>query len=169
MQYPRLNPPFALHRRHVLGGGLAAAAVSLFPWTPALPLEADPATAFFQLSVLLTGRDKLDPVLGQRLLQALQAGNASFNQHTADLLVFLQTRKVPLPELAALLSAEKPPFAALPTQVMAAWYLGVVGDGSQARVVAFEHALNAAAVSDKLKPPTYAYGVPGSWSTNPNA
>lgn len=148
---------------------MAAAAVSLWPWRPALPVAADPATAFFHLSALLTGRATLDPVLGRRLLEALQASNASFHQHTADLLGLLQSRQVPLPELPALLANEKPPFAALPSQVMAAWYLGIVGEGAQARVVAFEHALNATAVADRLKPPTYAYGVPGSWSANPNA
>jgi hypothetical protein len=34
-------------------------------------------------------------------------------------------------------------------------------------VVAYEFALNAQTVSDKLKPPTYAYGVYGSWTANP--
>ena len=164
-----LHPPFALRRRHVIGGALAATTVALWPWKPALPVEADAQAAFMSLSVLLTGRATLDPVLGRRLLGGLQASYASFNQHAADLLGLLQTRKVALPELPALLAAEKPVFAAFPSQVMAAWYLGVVGDGPQARVVAFEHALNAATVADKLKPPTYAYGVPGSWSANPNA
>ncbi len=169
MQSTPLSPPFAMRRRHVIGGALAATTVALWPWKPALPVEADALTAFLTLSQLLTGRATLDPALGRRLLEALQASNAGFNQQAADLLGLLQTRKIPLPELPALLAAEKPAFAALPSQVMAAWYLGIVGGGPQARVVAFEHALNAATVADKLKPPTYAYGVPGSWSTNPNA
>ncbi|NMM75232.1 sugar dehydrogenase complex small subunit [Acidovorax sp. SRB_24] len=163
-----LSPPFALRRRHVIGGALAAATVALWPWTPAFPVEGGAQTTFLTLSQLLTGRDTLDPTLGRRLLEALQASDTSFDQHATDLLDLLQTRKVLLPNLPALLTAEKPPFAALPSQVMAAWYLGVVGDGPQARVVAFEHALNAATVSDKLRPPTYAYGAPGSWSANPN-
>ncbi|WP_348682722.1 sugar dehydrogenase complex small subunit [Acidovorax soli] len=169
MQYSRRSPPFALQRRHVLGGALATAAAALLPWTPVFPVEVDADQAFLALSILLTGRDNLDPALGRRLRQALQSGNDRLDQHTTDLLGLLETRKVPLPDLQAILATEKAAFAALPGQIMTAWYLGVVGKGPQAKVLAFEHALNAVAVSDKLKPPTYAYGAPGSWSHNPNA
>ena len=36
-----------------------------------------------------------------------------------------------------------------------------------ARVVAFGTALNAVVVADVLKPPTYCYGVYGSWTKKP--
>jgi hypothetical protein len=50
---------------------------------------------------------------------------------------------------------------------MSAWYLGIVGEGEHARAVAYESALNAAAVADVLAPPSYCTGEYGSWSRKP--
>jgi len=48
-----------------------------------------------------------------------------------------------------------------------AWFLGVIGSGTKAHVIAYEQALNAQFVADVLKPPTYAYGPYGSWTRKP--
>ena len=70
-------------------------------------------------------------------------------------------------QLQALLDGEHSPLALLPRRIVSAWYLGIVGEGEHARCVAFETALNAAVVADVLKPPTYCYGVYGSWARKP--
>ena len=59
------------------------------------------------------------------------------------------------------------PLATLPRKIVSAWFLGIVGSGEQARCIAYETALNAVIVADVLKPPTYAYGVYGSWEKKP--
>jgi hypothetical protein len=69
--------------------------------------------------------------------------------------------------LQEVLDAEHSALAPLPRRIVTAWYLGVVGEGEHARVVAFETALNAVAVADVLKPPTYCYGAYGSWTKKP--
>jgi hypothetical protein len=51
--------------------------------------------------------------------------------------------------------------------IVRAWYLGIVGTDAQARVVAYEHALNYAQVSDVVVLPTYARGEPHYWAEPP--
>lgn len=79
----------------------------------------------------------------------------------------MQAQQVTLAQLNERLKAEKPEMLAIPGQIMQAWYLGIVGAGTQARVVTYEFALNAQTVADKLRPPSYSYGVYGSWTSNP--
>lgn len=164
-------PSFGLRRRHLLGGALAAGVVQLVPWSQAAAPAADSApgtaTSFMALSQYLTAREDLNAQLGARMHTALQAINGEFPAQSAALWAWVQTQQVPLERLNERLQAEKPELAAIPAQIMQVWYLGIAGDGAQARVVAYEFALNAQTVGDKLKPPTYAYGVHGSWTRNP--
>lgn len=163
-------PSFGLQRRHLLGGALAAGMVQLVPWSwaanPAAPAAAA-SPGFMALSQYLTARDDLHAPLGARMQAALQALDAQFQTQADALWQWIDSQKVPLAQLHDRLQAEKPELAAIPGKVMQAWYLGVAGSGAQARVVAYEFALNAQTVSDKLKPPTYSYGVYGSWTRNP--
>ena len=55
----------------------------------------------------------------------------------------------------------------LPRSIVTAWCLGIIGQGESARCIAYETALNAVIVADILKPPTYAYGVYGTWQSKP--
>jgi hypothetical protein len=160
-------PSFGLRRRHLLGGALAAGAVQLIPWSQAAAPVTDAATSFIPLSQYLTARTDLNARLGARMQAALQALDAEFPAQSAALWAWVQSQQVPVEQFHARLQAEKPELAAIPVQIMQAWYLGVAGDGAKARVVAYEFALNAQTVGDKLKPPTYAYGVYGSWTSNP--
>ncbi len=155
-----------LQRRHLLGGALAVGAVQLAPWSWAAAPVTD-ASRFMALSSYLTERSDLNARLGARMQTALQAVNAQFAAQVDALWQWVDGHKVPLAQLNERLKAEKPELAGVPAQLMQAWYLGVAGAGTQAKVVAYEFALNAQVVSDKLKPPTYAYGMYGSWSANP--
>lgn len=159
-------PSFGLQRRQLLGGVLAASAVQFTSWGRAAPAAADSAS-FMALSQYLTARDDLNPRLGARLQAALQALDPRFGPQASALWQWITHGQVALAQLNARLQAEQPDLAALPGQVMQAWYLGIAGSGTRTRVVAYEFALNAQTVADKLKPPTYSYGLYGSWTRNP--
>lgn len=168
MTTPTRYPSFGLQRRHLLGGVLAAGAVQLAPlsWAAA-PAEPTASGAFLALSQYLTERSNLSPRMAARLQAGWQALDSAFAANVEALWQWLQTNQVSLAQLNARLKAEQPALAAVPGQVMQAWYLGIVGSGREARALAYEFALNAQTVADKLRPPTYAYGVYGSWSHNP--
>jgi len=83
------------------------------------------------------------------------------------LLALINERKIDPLRLQKVLDAERSPLATLPRKIVSAWFLGIVGSGEQARCIAYETALNAVIVADVLKPPTYAYGVYGSWEKKP--
>lgn len=163
-------PAFGLQRRQLLGGFLVVGAVQLVPWAAAIsPAPSPPTTspAFMALSRYLTERDDLNPHLAARMQAALQGLDSAFVAQADTLWKWIDSNRIALADLNTRLKADMPALAALPGQVMQAWAMGIVGSGAQTRVVAYEYALNAQLVSDKLKPPTYSYGTHGSWTRNP--
>jgi hypothetical protein len=154
-------------RRMVLAGLLTASTASLIPWALAQPVADADRGAFAAVSALLAGRAVLDAGLARRLYDALAADDAGFPAATRALLTLIDERKIDMLQLQQVLDAEKSPLAALPRKIVTAWFLGIVGTNEKARCLAFEHALNAVIVSDVLRPPTYAYGVYGSWARKP--
>lgn len=159
--------PSSPTRRRVLASLLSAYTATLVPWALAQPIADEQHGAFLALSALLAGRQSLDSVLGTRLYEALRQNEPEFAVSAQALLTLINERKIDPLDLQKILNEEKSPYAALPRQIVTAWYLGVVGSGAQARVLAYEHALNAVVVSDVLKPPTYAYGEYASWERKP--
>ena len=158
-------PVFGLRRRHLLGGALVAGALQSLALRPASADEA-PAS-FLALSAYLTERDQLDTALGARILAAMNALNPGSGAKVDELWQWIQDEGVALKALNDRVKADKPQLAGLAQQVMQGWYQGILGGGTKVRVVAYEHALNAQVVADKLRPPSYAYGGYGSWSANP--
>jgi hypothetical protein len=154
-------------RRAVLAGLLTGYTASLIPWALAQPIADADRGAFLAVSAILVGRQALNPVQAKRLFDALAAEDSGFPAAAQSLLSLINERKIDPLQLQQLLDAEKSPLAATPRKIASAWFLGVVGSGDKARVVAFETALNAVIVQDVLKPPTYAYGTYGSWTQKP--
>jgi hypothetical protein len=154
-------------RRCLLGGFVAAYVASRIPWALAEPVTDADMAPFMALSALLAGRQSLDAAQAKRLYAALVADDPNFAANAKSLLESVEQRKLDPMALQQVLDAEKSPWAAVPRQVMRAWYLGIVGSGDKARCLAFETALNAEVVADVLKPPTYAYGAYGSWARKP--
>ena len=154
-------------RRLLLCGVVSAYAASLIPW--ALAQEATHAHngAFLALSAILAGRQSLDSAQAQRLYAGLVADDPGFPAAAQSLLDMIEKRKIDPMQLQKMLDDEKSPLKELPLRIVTAWYMGIVGDGAKARCLAFETALNAEAVADVLRPPTYAYGVYGSWTSKP--
>ncbi|HEX6005420.1 MAG TPA: sugar dehydrogenase complex small subunit [Burkholderiales bacterium] len=154
-------------RRMLLAGMLSGYAASLIPWALAQPITDANLGAFVAVSAILAGRKALNEAQARRLYDALAADDPGFPAAASALLALMDARKIDPLQLQEVLDAEHAALAPLPRRIVTAWYLGIVGEGERARVVAFETALNAVAVADVLKPPTYCYGVYGSWTKKP--
>lgn len=154
-------------RRTLLAGLLSAYTASLIPWALAQPAPDADRGAFAAVSAILAGRQSLDAVQATRLYDALKADDPGFPAATRALLALINEQKIDPLQLQKVLDAEHPTLAALPRKIVTAWFMGIVGSGEKARCLAYETALNAVIVEDVLKPPTYAYGVYGSWGKKP--
>jgi hypothetical protein len=154
-------------RRMLLAGMLSGYAASLIPWALAQPIADADMGAFLAVSAILAGRKALDEAQAKRLFDALAADDAGFPAAARALLALIDARRIDPLSLQEVLDAERSALAPLPRRIVAAWYLGIVGEGERARVVAYETALNAVAVADVLRPPTYCYGIYGSWTKKP--
>ena len=154
-------------RRRLLAGLLTAYTASLIPWALAQPAPHADRSAFTALSAILVGRQALDAAQTARLYDALAAVHPNFAADVQALLTLINERHIDPLQLQATLDGEHSPLAPLPRSIVGAWALGVVGSGEDARCVAYETALNAVIVADVLKPPTYAYGTYGSWTSKP--
>lgn len=162
------HDPVNPSRRRLLAGLLTAYTASLIPWALAQPAPHADRGAFAALSAILVGRQMLDAAQTARLYDALVAVHANFPADVQALLTLINERRIDPRQLQGVLDGEQSPLAPLPRAIVGAWALGVVGSGEGARCVAYETALNAVIVADVLKPPTYAYGVYGSWTVKPN-
>jgi hypothetical protein len=154
-------------RRGLLAGFVCAYTATLIPWALAQEVSDADKGPFLALSAILAGRQSLDAIQADRLYAALVADDGEFPAKTKALLDMIEQRKIDPLQLQKVLDDEKSPQSALPRRIVTAWYMGIVGEGPKARCLAFETALNAEAVADVLKPPTYAYGPYGSWTRIP--
>jgi hypothetical protein len=159
-------------RRLMLASILASYASSFIPWPLANAQTVTAASgaapeAFLNVSRVITGRAALDSVQASRLYAGLVATVPSFASELNALAAFIGSQPSAVSQLQASLDAANVPFAKLPRQIATAWYVGVVGAGPVARCVTYETSLMNLVVSDRLKPPSYAYGPYGSWGRNP--
>ncbi|MGB6007643.1 sugar dehydrogenase complex small subunit [Castellaniella sp.] len=159
--------PASIRRRHLLAGFVGAYTATLVPWALAQPATDDRHSAFLALSAIIAGRQSLDTGMADRIFKALSDEHAGFPDAAVALLKLIEDRKIDPMQLQKTLDDEKSPLAPMPRQIATAWFLGVIGSGAKAYVIAYEHALNAQFVADVLKPPTYAYGPYGSWTRKP--
>ncbi|SDY51064.1 Membrane bound FAD containing D-sorbitol dehydrogenase [Collimonas sp. OK242] len=172
----RRQPPGRVSRRFFMGGS-AAVLCTVIVGGPLLShaaaavsngVQNAPAKdAFLQISLLLSGHAELPPAQTERLYQALGAADANFAVQVQALQAFIAERKLNAASLQAALDSEQAAFTALPRRILLSWYVGVVGSGAKAKCVAYEDALMNLAVSDQLRPPSYAYGAYGTWSAQP--
>lgn len=159
-------------RRLVLAGILASYVSSFIPWSSshAQARATAPVTApdsFLNVSRLITGRATLDAMQAARLYAGLVAAVPLFSAQLTALAAFAASNASTADQLQASLDAARAPFAKLPGVIATAWYVGVAGSGAAAHCVTYETSLMNVVVSDRLKPPSYAYGPYGSWSSNP--
>lgn len=173
---PKLISPM---RRTLLASAASLAAVGvLAPWswavdaTSANTTEADqgppPAPAeFLALSTLLIPDLRLDEHIGARLHAALLRQDAQFPVKTRALADV--ARRGPIAEVELLVAAVKEDqvLSATLRSIVTAWYLGIVGDGVEGQVVAYDLALMRDVVRDEVATPSYCTRAPGYWSAPP--
>jgi hypothetical protein len=116
-----------------------------------------PLATFMTLSQALTSKAVLDPIIGARLLDALQKNTPDFPQRMQQLAAALLAGWPQVPAAAA--TAQQ----ALALRIMQGWYLGVVDN----TVVSYEQALMFEAVSNTLPIRSYCFGKPGFWAEKP--
>lgn len=166
---PRSTLP-NLRRRLVLSALVAASSATLVPFAAAQqakPVTKEAPYSFMQVSKILTGQDSLDGALATRLYQALVADDDTFSDQHLRLLAYINERHADPAQLQQMLDDEKSPLAGTPRKIVTGWYTGIVGDGARAKCIAFETNLLNVLTSDKLRPPSYSYGVYGSWGAKP--
>lgn len=158
-----------LRRRLLLAGVVAACSSTFIPWAKAQPNVAKTVApdSFMQVSKILTGQGSLNAGQAARLYQALVSDEAAFGEQHQQLLAYINEHNADPMQLQKMLDAEKSPLATVPRRIVTAWYTGIVGDGGRARCITFETNLLNVLTSDRLKPPSYSYGVYGSWASQP--
>lgn len=127
------------------------------------PSDADAAAdaRFLALSSALTGKHDLDPYVSGRI-RAAMAVHEPAGTSTLDALQRL-AGTVDSPEEFIAIPAVRD--AAL--VIVAAWYTGTVGKGTDAVTVAYRDALMQHPVADGIFPATYAKGGPAWWVAAP--
>lgn len=124
--------------------------------------------AFIALSQRLTGRTRFDAVLGQRIYAALAQANSQFERDVRALNKWLQGHGgVPSDVVTAALKPDLPELAATVSDIVRAWYLGLIGKAPNVRVLAYEKALMFDAVDDVLTIPSYCRDLPFYWTLKP--
>ncbi len=154
-------------RRLLLTGMLSVYTVAMIPRPVARAASDFGYSAFLAVSAILVGSKSLDVALGQRFYDALVDNDSGFPAGVRNVLTLINMLEIDPLLLQKTLDDAHPKMAAIPRKIMAAWYLGIIGSGENARCLAYENALNAVVVSDVLVPPTYADGAYGSWASQP--
>jgi fructose 5-dehydrogenase small subunit len=132
------------------------------------PTAVPADTQFLTLSQTLTGRSPLDPILARRYLNALSAQDTNFGTQFIALLKFVALSPETGPEvLAATLDRQNADLGKVLHRIVSAWYTGVVGEGANAQVIAYQGALMFVAVEDVVMPPSYCRAAPFYWTAKP--
>lgn len=153
-------------RRHVLAASLAilAAACAKRATAPIAASEPQPDPVFLGLSRLLTGHDDLEPLTAARLSTAFAHIAPDVHRQIGHLAGIVRPGMSPDQALAA---ADAAGLKAVALTLVAAWYTGTAGSGSNAVTVSYREALMQRPVADALSPPTYALGGPAWWTAEP--
>ena len=151
-------------RRNIIKGLASTSLLSFFPAFNVMAdaLSDDVPSAFVSVSKTLTGRASLPDVLVDRFFHALQAEQSNFSNQVMSL-------EKELSQLDPKTYTEKlsPEAQKTAKTILSAWYTGIVGDGPDAQVIAYRHALEFSAVDDVLTPRSYCPNKPGFWAEKP--
>ncbi|MDO1583365.1 sugar dehydrogenase complex small subunit [Rhizobium oryzicola] len=161
---------YALRRRDLLRatvavGGLATLSRIAMP-VPAAASD-DEAQRFTLLSEFLTGYT-LDPVLGARYLAALAKRNKTFSSDISALQHVVEQSGVANMDAFLALKLADPNVMKTATNIVSAWYLGVVGEPEDAELITYREALMYRPTKGILSIPTYGPG-PNGWGPKPGS
>jgi hypothetical protein len=159
--------PQGMSRRNLLRGsvalGLLGLASGMLPWQAAMAATAD--DDFIALSQFLVSRP-VNPVLAGRYYIALskRAPNFAVNVSALKQLVAGNGFKH-VDEYLAMASPDAS-LKATATSIIAAWYLGIVGEPATAELISYSEAMMYQPTHGILIIPTYG-GGPASWGPKP--
>jgi hypothetical protein len=177
-----MNSPYStvdFRRRALVVGTLTAISWTLLPAgrvqsataQTALPPVAEPSpdhVRFLAVSQQLTGKTDLDPVIAVRTSVALQASDDTFAGRFAALDAALQAAAgFDMRNFDNSPVGRQPALKATAVQIVAAWYLGVVGHGATAQLISYRDALMYRPTLDVTTVPSYQHGAFGYWSAKP--
>jgi len=158
-------------RRHTLLGVIG---LWVAPWASAWSeiVGKNPSAAssgamrFIEFSKLATGRPNLDPAVGATLFAALVAQDRAFGTKLAALDEFAQSRKIT--DIETLDTAlQGNPMRGHLLNIIAAWYIGAVGEGPRAKEVTYLGALMYEPSADGSHNPGFCAGATNSWGSLP--
>ena len=151
-----------------IGGGAVALSV---PGAGALAAEGESTlTRFLEVSRLLTRRRALDAVIGRRIYEELNRLVPRFDYRIDAMRRIIDAKGISDVEaLVVDLAAEDRDLSGLLRTILAAWYTGVVGDGENAHLIAYDKALMFDTVRDAVVVPSYCRAAPGYWTASPPA
>jgi fructose 5-dehydrogenase small subunit len=165
-------------RRAFMQGSTALATALLFTGFDLRPATAEPLPApagpgqltqdeFMRLSAFLTSHDDLKPEVGARIFRSYAPGSPE-NRQLADLYTGIRSAGVGSVDAWLASSGFRDTTLSGPAvAVVAAWYLGFVGQGERAQLVTFEDALMFAPTADVLPVPTFCQTETGAWAAPP--
>ena len=118
------------------------------------------------LSLFATGRSKLDPQIGTRMLSALRDSDVSFVPLAKALAADAASGKYP--DVESLESAIRgtPKHAAL-LALISGWYTGTVSVGGKPRFITLNGALMYQPIADGTHVPGNCAGATNSWAQRP--
>lgn len=160
----------ALSRRSLLRGsvtlGLAALISGVMPWQSAMA-SAQSDADFAVLSQFLVSRP-VNAVLAARYYAALDKRAPNFATNVIALKQLVAERGLKHVDDYLALADADPSLKATATSIIAAWYLGIVGEPADAELISYSEALMYRPTHGTLIIPTYG-GGPDSWGPKPKA
>jgi hypothetical protein len=161
----------AVSRRAVLAGAVAAGTALAFGGSAVLGSSnafaaAADSSAFLQLSEFLTGGKPLAAGLATRFQASLAKLDPQFTANTAALQSYVAGTKAA--DIDTLLARDDltEPLKKSITQIVSAWYLGIVSNDTDAELVSYAEALMYRPTNDVIVVPSYGRG-PDSWGQKP--
>ena len=167
-----------LSRRKLLTTGLYltgfAALTPLMSWS-ATPSESSDTLLFHKLSILLTGREQISPLLASRALNCLTEEDSQFPVKQRALYQALSAANIThADQLMGSAIMSSPDTGATAKKIISAWYLGYTGTPvplravDNTRFVTFTDALMYTPTLDATVIPTYSRGHTNYWVEPPS-
>ncbi|MDE1166617.1 MAG: sugar dehydrogenase complex small subunit [Pseudomonas sp.] len=145
---------------------LVSNAFASAPLVNGIRLPAD----FLALSMLLTGIDKPDLQLAQRLYDWLRHQDNQLPAHLDALAgVLAANAGATPPAFQAALAAQPAAVVAVYQAMVGGWYLGVVGNKMSPTCIGFENIVSYQVLSTSFTPPSYCAGEPNFWTQPPQS
>lgn len=161
------DAPQGLSRRNLLRGsvalGLLGLASGMLPWQAAMAATAD--DEFIALSQFLVSRP-VNPVLAGRYYTALSKRAPNFAANVSALKQLVAGNGFKHVDEYLAMASPDASLKATATSIIAAWYLGIVGEPATAELISYSEAMMYQPTHGILIIPTYG-GGPASWGPKP--